>query len=233
MIKKPFRMSRHDLKARPIYHHERKLHRSPPDRRRRARQPLDRAGPDRPLPDHPDSGRRPHHRRRRTLPRDLRDASTASTGTQLRTNLPQLRSGRRGRVRAVVVVEPLGQLVVEQLGAVDHDAVQQPAEPPGLDPVRPPRLAVEPRRSGLDAAVGDLVPADGQPPGRRSCSVRVRSPKSPWSSETPDVKRCPSALDTPHARCDKPGEAGRNRLKPAAASALLLLASRPGFLVAR
>jgi hypothetical protein len=34
MIKKPFRMSKHDLKARPIYHHERELHRSPPDRRR-------------------------------------------------------------------------------------------------------------------------------------------------------------------------------------------------------
>ena len=25
MIKKPFRMSKHDLKARPIYHHEREL----------------------------------------------------------------------------------------------------------------------------------------------------------------------------------------------------------------
>jgi hypothetical protein len=35
MIKKPFRMSKPDLKARSIYHHERELHRSSPDRRRR------------------------------------------------------------------------------------------------------------------------------------------------------------------------------------------------------
>jgi hypothetical protein len=47
MIKKPFRMSKPDPKARPIYHHERELHRSPPDRRRRGRRPLDRTGPDR------------------------------------------------------------------------------------------------------------------------------------------------------------------------------------------
>jgi hypothetical protein len=74
MIKKPFRMSKHDLKARPIYHHERELHRSPPDRRRRGRQPLDRTGPDRPLRTIKIQAHTYTITTADPLPRDLRDA---------------------------------------------------------------------------------------------------------------------------------------------------------------
>ena len=35
----------------------------------------------------------------------------------------------------VAEVLPLGELVVEQLGVIDHDAVQQPVELLGVDPV--------------------------------------------------------------------------------------------------
>jgi hypothetical protein len=42
-IEKAFRMSKHDLAARPIYHHKREIHRGPPQHRvrRAGGQPLD------------------------------------------------------------------------------------------------------------------------------------------------------------------------------------------------
>jgi hypothetical protein len=85
-IEKPFRMSKHDLQARPIYHHQRdsiEAHLTVVFARPRG-QPLDRSPdglvdqevrPHRPpLPDHRDPGRRPHHHRSRPLPDDLRNA---------------------------------------------------------------------------------------------------------------------------------------------------------------
>ena len=70
-------------------------------------------------------------------------------------------------MRAMVVVEvlPFGELVVEQLGVVDDDAVQQPVELLGVDPVGSFDLAVEPWGGGLDVAVADAaagqVPVEG------------------------------------------------------------------------
>jgi hypothetical protein len=80
-IEKSFRMSKSDLQARPIYHPQARLHRSPPDDRLRSarRRPLDRSanrlvhpeirqdGP--PLPHHQDPGRPARHHRRRPTPR--------------------------------------------------------------------------------------------------------------------------------------------------------------------
>jgi [ribosomal protein S5]-alanine N-acetyltransferase len=83
-------MSKHDLQARPIYHHERdsiKAHLTIAA----GRQPLDRTcrrlddqeiRPDRPLPDHPDSGRRPTPSPLpNRYPTTCATPSTASTGT--------------------------------------------------------------------------------------------------------------------------------------------------------
>ena len=51
---------------------------------------------------------------------------------------------------AVVVVEvlPLAELVVEELGVVDHDAVQEAVELLGVDAVGALDLAIQPRRPG-------------------------------------------------------------------------------------
>ena len=60
-------------------------------------------------------------------------------------------------MRAMVVVEvlPLGELVIEQLRVVDDDAIQQPVELLGIDPVGSFHLSVQPRGGGLDVAVPD------------------------------------------------------------------------------
>jgi hypothetical protein len=62
----------------------------------------------------------------------------------------------------VVVVEvlPLPQLVVEDLGVVDHHPVQQLVELLGVDAMGPLHLAVEPRRSGLDVDMADALVQD-------------------------------------------------------------------------
>jgi hypothetical protein len=65
----------------------------------------------------------------------------------------------------VVEVLPLGELVVEQLGVVDHDAVQEAVELLGVDPVAALDLAVEPGRGGLDVAMPDALA--GQVPVER------------------------------------------------------------------
>ena len=54
-------------------------------------------------------------------------------------------------VGAVVVVEvlPLAQLVVEDLGVVDHHPVQQLVELLSIDPVGALDLAIQPRVLGL------------------------------------------------------------------------------------
>jgi hypothetical protein len=44
----------------------------------------------------------------------------------------------------VVVVLPLLELVVEDLGVVDHGSVEEPVELLGIDAVRTLHLAVEP-----------------------------------------------------------------------------------------
>ena len=58
-------------------------------------------------------------------------------------------------VGPVVVVEvlPLAELVVEHLGVVDHDPLEQAVELLGVDAVGPFDLAVEPWGAGLDVDV--------------------------------------------------------------------------------
>jgi hypothetical protein len=65
-------------------------------------------------------------------------------------------------VGAVVVVEvlPLLELVVEELGVVDHHAVQEAVELFGVDAVGPLDLAVEPGRAGLDVDMPDALVQD-------------------------------------------------------------------------
>ena len=55
----------------------------------------------------------------------------------------------------VVEVFPLLQLVVEQVGVVDDEAVEHPVELFFVDPVRSLDLAVEPGCGGFDVDVSD------------------------------------------------------------------------------
>ena len=57
----------------------------------------------------------------------------------------------------VAEVLPLGELVVEQLGVVDHDAVQEAVELLGVDPVAALDLAVQAWGGGLDVDVADAA----------------------------------------------------------------------------
>jgi hypothetical protein len=57
----------------------------------------------------------------------------------------------------VVEVLPLAQLVVEELGVVDHHPVQELVELFGVDAVGALDLAVEPRCPGLDVVVADAL----------------------------------------------------------------------------
>jgi hypothetical protein len=65
-------------------------------------------------------------------------------------------------VGPVVVVEvlPLAQLVVEDLGVIDHHPVQQLVELLSIDPVGALDLAVEPRWPRLDVVVADAFVQD-------------------------------------------------------------------------
>src|SRR5215211_8779499 len=65
-------------------------------------------------------------------------------------------------VGPVVVVEvlPLAQLVVEDLGVVDHHPVQQLVELLSIDAMRALDLAVQPRRPRLDVVVADALVQD-------------------------------------------------------------------------
>jgi hypothetical protein len=58
-------------------------------------------------------------------------------------------------VGSMVVVEvlPLSELVVEHLGVVDHDPLEEPVELLGVDAMGALDFAVEPRRAGLDVDV--------------------------------------------------------------------------------
>jgi hypothetical protein len=62
----------------------------------------------------------------------------------------------------VVVVEvlPLAELVVEELGVVDHDPVQEAVELFGVDAVGALDFAVEPGRAGLDVDMADAFVQD-------------------------------------------------------------------------
>lgn len=55
----------------------------------------------------------------------------------------------------VVVVLPFAELVVEDLGVVDEDAVEHAVELFGVDAVGSFDLAVQPRCPRLDVGVGD------------------------------------------------------------------------------
>jgi len=85
-------------------------------------------------------------------------AMCASDGEGLHPGLGALLESFIGRlavqaaVGTVVVVEvlPLLELVVEDLGVVDHHPVQEAVELLGIDAVGALDLAVEPGRSGLD-----------------------------------------------------------------------------------
>ena len=63
---------------------------------------------------------------------------------------------------SVVVVEllPLAELVVEELGVVDHHPVEQLVELLGVDAVGALDFAVEPRGSGFDVDVADALVQD-------------------------------------------------------------------------
>jgi hypothetical protein len=60
----------------------------------------------------------------------------------------------------VVVVLPLLELVVEQLGVVEDDAVEQAVELLGVDAVGTLDLAVEAGCAGLDIDVTDAIVED-------------------------------------------------------------------------
>jgi hypothetical protein len=60
----------------------------------------------------------------------------------------------------VVVVLPLLKLVVEDLGVVDDDAVEEPVELLGIDAVGSLHLAVQPGCAGLDVDVADALVED-------------------------------------------------------------------------
>jgi hypothetical protein len=86
----------------------------------------------------------------------------------------------------VVVVEvlPLAQLVVEDLGVVDHDPVEQAVELLGVDAVGALDLAVEPRRAGLDVDVADAL--------SRTCQWKLEpnsAPLSIWMTSTRNGSR--------------------------------------------
>ena len=55
----------------------------------------------------------------------------------------------------VVVVLPLSELVVEDVGVVDDGAVEEPVELFGVDAVGALNLAVETGGAGFDVAVSD------------------------------------------------------------------------------
>ena len=57
----------------------------------------------------------------------------------------------------VVEVLPLAQLVVEDLGVVDHHPVQELVELLGVDAVGALHLAIQPRGPGLDVVVADAL----------------------------------------------------------------------------
>jgi hypothetical protein len=65
-------------------------------------------------------------------------------------------------VGSVVVVEvlPLAELVVKELGVVDHHPVQEAVELLGVDSMRALDLAVEPGRSWLDVDMADALVQD-------------------------------------------------------------------------
>jgi len=65
-------------------------------------------------------------------------------------------------VGAVVVVEglPLPQLVVEDLGVVDHHPVQELVELLGVDAVGAFDLAIQPRGARLDVVMADALLQD-------------------------------------------------------------------------
>ena len=60
----------------------------------------------------------------------------------------------------VVVVLPFLELVVEELGVVDDDAVEEPVELLGVDAVGAFDFAVEPRGAGFDVDVADALVED-------------------------------------------------------------------------
>jgi hypothetical protein len=62
----------------------------------------------------------------------------------------------------VVVVEvlPLPQLVVEELGVVDHHPVQEAVERLGVDTMGTLHLAIQPRGAGLDVDMADALIQD-------------------------------------------------------------------------
>jgi hypothetical protein len=66
----------------------------------------------------------------------------------------------------VVEVLPFLELVVEQLGVVDEDALELAVELLGVDAVAAFDLAVEPRGGGLDVDVADAavqqMPVEGR-----------------------------------------------------------------------
>jgi hypothetical protein len=66
----------------------------------------------------------------------------------------------------VVVVLPLLELRVEELGVVDDDTLERAVELLGIDPVRPLQLAVEPGCEGSDVDVAD-APVEYMPVERR------------------------------------------------------------------
>ena len=82
---------------------------------------------------------------------------------------------------AMVVVEvlPFLELVVEQLGVVDDDALELPVELLAVDPVGSLDLAVQPRRGGLDVDVPDA--AVGQVSVESGLELR---PLSVWMAST-------------------------------------------------
>src|SRR5829696_9720123 len=89
-------------------------------------------------------------------------------------------------VGSVVVVEvfPLLELVVEELGVVDHDPVQQAVELLGVDAVGALDLAVESRRAGLDVDMADALSS--------TCQWKLApnsTPLSVWMTSTRNGSR--------------------------------------------
>ena len=57
----------------------------------------------------------------------------------------------------VVEVLPLAELVVKDLGVIDHDPLQQAVELLGVDSMRALDLAIQPGRSWLDVDMADAL----------------------------------------------------------------------------
>jgi hypothetical protein len=84
----------------------------------------------------------------------------------------------------VVEVLPFLELVVEELGVVDHDTLEEPGELLGVDAMGALDLAVEPRGAGLDVDMAGALSS--------TCQWKLEpnsTPLSVWMTSTRNGSR--------------------------------------------